>query len=138
MTALQDFAEWFKARETKIEAWYSDGVGRFAFRVTVDDQAFVCAARSSPPKDGKTSIMARVAGKAQTSDALIALRLPGGIRVFDPVTVLDTGERDTPAQSDRRERDESWVAVDLSVACTFSEWYDGDAKPLRFADVTEA
>lgn len=136
MTALQGFADWFKDRKTKIERWYSDGVGKFAFRVTVDGQTFVCAARASEPNDGETSIMARVAGKAQTTDALIALRLPSGIYVFDPVTVLDVGERDEPEEGDRRNRNETWVAVDIAVGCKFRDWYDGERSPTRFGDVT--
>lgn len=138
MTQLKDFAEWFKARRTKVEKWYSDGVGKFAFRVTVDGQAFVCAARSSGPKGGKTSVMKRIAGKAQTTDALIALRLPGGIRVFDPVTVLGHGEPDEPKEKARKKRGEVWVTVDVDLSCPFDEWYDGNAEPARFADVDAA
>jgi len=135
MTLINDFAEWFKARKTKIEAWYSDGVGKFAFRVTVDGQAFVCVARSSTPTDGRTSIMKKVAGKAQVNDALILLRTPAGKFVFDPVTVLDQGEVDDPHEDERKERGEEWIYADVDLACDFESWYDGGAKPVRYADV---
>lgn len=137
-SAIADFADYFKTRRTKIEKWYTDGVGRFAFRVTVDGQAFVCATRTNPPKKGKTSIMARVAGKAQTQDALIALRLRDEIHVFDPVTVLGHGEADEPAEEDRKKRGEKWVHFPVSLGCTFEEWYDGAGEPLRYHDVREA
>lgn len=135
MTLINDFAEWFKARRTKVEAWYNDGVGKFAFKVTVDGQAFVCAARSSSPTGGQTSIMKKVAGKAQVNDALILLRTPAGTHVFDPVTVLDQGEVDDPHEDERKERGEKWVHVDVNLACDFEAWYDGAASPARYADV---
>ena len=126
---IKDFAEWFKVRKTKVESWYSDGVGKFAFRVTVDGQAFVCAARSSA-SDGRTSIMKRVAGKAQVNDALIALRIGDSIRIFDPVTVLGHGNVDEPHEDDRKKRGEKWVYFDVDLGCRFREWYDGTAKPV--------
>lgn len=138
MTQLKDFAEWFKARKTKVESWYSDGVGRFAFKVTVDGQAFICAARSSGPTNGRTSIMKRIAGKAQVEDAFVALRLPDGIYVFDPVTVLGHGEVEEPKEKARKKRGEEWVSVDVGLSCDFREWYDGHAEPARFAEVDAA
>jgi len=134
MSVLADFAEFFKARRTKVEAWYEDDVGKWAFRVDVDGQAFVCAARKTPPKGGKTSIMKRVAGHAQTRDALIALRLRDGIYVFDPVAVLADGKPDDVAEDARKKRGEEWVEVPISLACTFEEWYDGSGEPVRYAD----
>lgn len=134
MSQVKDFAEWFKARRTKVEAWYEDGVGKFAFRVTVDGQAFVCAARSSA-NDGRTSVMKRVAGKAQVNDALIALRIGDTIHVFDPVTVLGTGNTDDPHEDERKERGEEWVYFDVDLGCRFEEWFDGHAEPVRYADV---
>jgi len=134
MSQVKDFAEWFKARRTKVEAWYEDGVGKFAFRVTVDGQAFVCAARSSA-SHGRTSIMKRVAGKAQVNDALIALRIGDTIHVFDPVTVLAIGTTDDAHENERNERGEEWVYFDVDLGCRFDEWYDGYATPVRYADV---
>jgi len=137
-SVLGDFAEFFKSRRTKVERYYEDGVGRFAFRVTVEGQAFVCAARSNPPKKGKTSIMARVAGKAQTTDALILLRLRDDMYVFDPVTVLGRGEADEPVEEDRKKRGEKWVHFPVSLGCDFREWVDGTAEPVRYHDYREA
>lgn len=134
MTSLiEDFAAWFKARRTAVERWYSDSKGKFAFRVTVDGQTFVCAARSSA--EGRTSIMKRVAGKAQTSDALIALRIGDDIHVFDPVTVLDQGDVDDPHDDERKKRGEEWVYFDVDLGCRFEDWVDGHASPVRYADV---
>lgn len=134
MSQVKDFAAWFKARRTKVEKWYSDGKGKFAFRVTVDGTTLICAARSSA-SDGRTSIMNRVAGEAQTNDALIALRIGDSIRVFDPVTVLGHGNVDEPHEDGRKKRGEKWVYFDVDLGCRFREWYDGTAKPVRYAEV---
>ena len=131
---IKDFAEWFKARRTKVEKWYSDGKGKFAFRVTVDGTTLICAARSST-SDGRTSIMNRVAGEAQTNDALIALRIGDSIRVFDPVTVLGHGNVDEPHEDDRKKRGEKWVYFDVDLGCRFDEWFDGHAKPVAYKEV---
>lgn len=136
MSVLHDFADWFKARKTTIKRWFEDGVGKWAFLVEVEGQAFVCCARKSRPSNGKTSIMKRVAGRAQTRDAFIVLRLPDDeMYVFDPVAVLAKGDFDEPRESKRKKRGEEWVEVPVSLACTFEEWYDGGGKPASFADV---
>lgn len=135
MNALDEFADYFKSRKTPIERWYSDGVGRFAFRVSVEGQTFVCAARTTPPNDGTTSIMARVAGKAQTTDALIALRLRDRTLVFDPVAVLGHGDPDEPVEEDRKRRGEKWITLPLRFGCAFDDWYDGVDEPVRFGAI---
>lgn len=135
MSALSDFAEYFKARRVPVDAWYKDGVGRFAFRVEVEGQAFVCAARKTPPKDGTTSIMARVAGKAQTTDALILLRVRDRMLVFDPITVLGFGDADEPKDRKRRKRGEKWITVQTKLGCDFAEWCDGTAEPAYYAAI---
>jgi len=135
MSLLADFADFFKVRKTPIDTYYHDGVGKWGFRVTVDGQAFVCVARNTPPKGGETSIMKRVAGRAQTSDALIALRLRDSIYVFDPVTVLAEGKADDVVEQSRQNRDEEWVRIDIDYACTFEEWYDGGAEPVTYGAV---
>ena len=135
MGALGDFAEWFKSRKVGIKKWYSDDVGRWAFRVEVDGTDFICAARSSSASNGTTSIMKRVAGHAQTRDALIAIRLRDDIFVFDPVAVLADGTPDEVVDPDRRDRGETWVEVPLSLACSFRDWYDGTDAPSTYADV---
>lgn len=134
MTLIDDFAEYFKARRTSIEAWYEDDVGKYAFRVTVGGQTFVCAARSSA-SDGRTSIMKSVIKRTLANDALIALRIRDTVRVFDPVTVLEQGDDDDPHEDDRKERGEEWVEFDVSFGCRFEEWADGNATPVRYADV---
>jgi hypothetical protein len=137
MSVLHDFAEFFKSRKVPVRTWYEDGVGKWAFRVTVEGQDFVCCARKSRPANGTTSIMKRVAGRAQTSDAYIALRLPDDrIHVFDPVAVLSEARKDDVAEDDRRERGEEWVEVPTRLACDFEEWYDGHAEPATYHDVT--
>lgn len=133
---IHDFAEWFKSRKTPVREWYKDDVGRYAFRVRVDGQDFVACARSSSPGDGRTSIMRRVCGEAQTSDAFVLLRTPADTYVFDPVTVLAVGDPADPHDDRRSKRGEAWVYVDVDYACTFSRWADGYAKPTRFSDVT--
>lgn len=132
MSLIQDFADWWKRRDVRIRKWYSDGQGRFAFRVTLDGQAFVCTTRSSNPHNGKTSVMKRVAGIAQTNDALVVVRVPHGLYVFDPVVVLAEGESDEPTERDRRKRGEEWVSIDVDYACDFSDWYDGVDEPVTY------
>jgi len=134
---IHDLAEWFKSRKTRVTAWYEDGVGRYAFRVCVDGQDFVACARSSPPADGRTSVMRRVCGKAQTTDAYVLLRTPEAMYVFDPVTVLAVGDPDDPHDDSRAKRGEAWVYVDVEYACTFEQWVDGYGKPTKFGDVTD-
>lgn len=136
MSVLHDFAEWFKVRKTPVKRWFEDGVGKWAFLVEVEGQAFVCCARNSRPSGGKTSVMKRVAGRAQTREAYIALRLPDdGIYVFDPISVLAKGDVDEPREDERKERGEEWVEVPVSLATTFEEWYDAGTKPQVYADV---
>lgn len=136
MSALHDFAEFFKSRKTRIRTWYEDGVGKWAFRVVVDGQAFVCCARKVAPTGGKTSVMKRVAGRAQSSDAYVAVRLPDDdIHVFDPVAILAEGEPDDVVEDDRRERGEEWVTVPLSLSVRFGDWYDGIASPAEYTGV---
>lgn len=136
MSLIKDFASWFKARRTKVEAWYADDSGKFAFRVTVDGTPFICTARSSM-YDGRTSIMKRVAGTAQVNDALIALRVGDDIRVFDPVVVLYRGVDDDPTEDDRSNRGEEWVEFDVDLGCAFDDWFDGVAEPTRYEDVAD-
>ena len=136
MSLLNDFAEWFKVRKVPIKRWYSDDVGRWAFRVEVDGQTFICAARKTRPSKGTTSVMKRIAGRAQTRDALVCLRLPDDeTYVFDPVAVLAHGEADDILQDDRKKRGEVWVRFPLSIGCRFEEWYDGTAEPAAYGEV---
>ena len=137
MSVLHDFAEFFKVRKTPVKAWFEDGVGKWAFMVEVDGQKFVCCARKTRPNGGTSSIMKRVAGRAQTRDAYIALRLPDDrIHVFDPVAVLSEGRKDDVTEDERRERGEEWVEVPLNLAVDFEAWYDGGAEPATYADVS--
>jgi len=134
MTLIQDFAKWFKARRTTIETWYSDSSGRFAFRVTVDGTPLVCAARSSAT-DGRTSIMKRVAGAAQSNDGLVCLRIGDDIYVFDPVTILGRGNPDDPRKDGRRKRGEEWIYFDVDFGVRFDDWVDGHKRPVEYHDV---
>jgi hypothetical protein len=133
---IKDFAEWFKARRTKVEAWYDDDKGKLAFRVTVDGTPFVCAARS-PSSSDRTSVMKRVAGTAQVNDGLIALRIGDTIHVFDPVTVLYQGNADDPHEDERKARGEEWVYFPVDLGCRFEDYVDGRDEPVRYADVDD-
>lgn len=134
-SALDDFAEFFKTRKTPVKRWYEDDVGRWSFVVEVDGTEFVCVARKTPPRGGSTSIMKRVAGHANSRDALVLVRLRDDIYVFDPVAVLADGTVDDVAQEKRRKRGEEWVEVPLRIACSFEEWYDGAASPDGYTDL---
>lgn len=136
MGVLDHFADFFKRRKVPIRAWFRDDVGRWAFRVDVDGQPFICAARKSAPSDDSTSLMRRVAGYAQTRDALIAIMLPDDrVFVFDPVAVLAHGTADEVYDQDRVDRDERWIKVPLSIGCRFQDWYDGVDAPAAYEDV---
>lgn len=131
---IHNYANWFKNKKTPVKRWYSDGVGKFAFRVEVDGQPFIACARSASPTDGETSVMRRVCGKAQTTGAYVVVRTPAGDYVFDPVTILATGRVEDPHDEDRAKRGEQWVYVDVEHACRFELWVDGYGQPDSLAD----
>lgn len=134
MSALRDFAEWFKVRRTKIRAWYDDDVGRFAFKVKVDGTPLICVARRSSTASGTTSIMKKVVGRAHYQDALIVVRMRDDVMVFDPVTIFEHGECGDPKDTARRKRGEEWVYFPVELGCRFEEWFDGHAAPVTFGD----
>jgi hypothetical protein len=81
--------------------------------------------------------MNRVAGHAQTEDALIALRLRDATLVFDPVAVLGHGDTQDAVEDDRQKRGEKWVEFPTSYGVPFGEWYDGAAEPIAYNDVED-
>lgn len=136
MSLLHDFKEELKAKGVPVEAYYSDDVGRYAFRVTIDGERFVCVARTSKKYDDRLSIMSKVAGEAQTLDAKVLVRYRDERWVFDPVAILHAGEKDEPEVEARRERGEEWVEFPTEIGCDFADYVDGFASPMRVTELT--
>lgn len=135
---LSNAAEWFKARETRIDSWYSDDQGRYAFRVSVDDQPMIVTAKKYL-NDGDASFFAeKVVQRARDRNALILLFVfqSGQRLLFDPATVQEAGE-EAVGDDSRRKRGETWIDVDADIACDFRRWYDGTASPASVKDVKE-
>jgi hypothetical protein len=130
-------ADWFKRRNTSIEAWYSDDGGRYAFRVSVDGQPFtVCAKKYLV--DGTASFMAsKVVQRAIDRDALLLLFVQEGGRrlVFDPNTVQAQGVASTPDDSPRARRGEHWLDIPTDHAVDFDAWADGHQQPPAPSDI---
>lgn len=130
MGALSDAAGWFKARKTPIEAWYDDAHGRYAFKVTVDAETFVVAAKDYLYR-GNASFMNKVVLRANDRDAKLLLFVAdGGYRyVFDPQTVIEDGDdADGPRSS---ERGEAWIDVDAQAGVSLEDYADGRDTPKR-------
>lgn len=128
---LSEAADWFKARQTGIQSWYSDDRGRYAFRVTVDDQDFVVTAKKYL-KAGDASFMAsKVVQRAIDRDALLVLFVKdGGYQyVFDPAAVKEYGEAPDPDESKRARDGEDWLDVTARFGVAFDDWYEGRSPP---------
>jgi hypothetical protein len=128
---LRGAADWFKARETHIRAWYKDTGGKYAFRVIVDGQPFLVAAKKYLHGD-QASFMKKLAERAADQDAYLLLFIKeGGHRVvFDPKRVLEFGTPPTPDESKRAKDGERWLDIPVDAAVDFQDWYDGTAEPL--------
>lgn len=141
MSLIHDFAEYFKSRHVPIDRWYEDGVGKWAFRVTIGDDVFVCAAVSRTDVvggDDVVSAMKRVPGRAQTRDAYVCLRVADERYVFDPIAILAEGTEGKPHDDQRTERGEKWIYFPKSLGVDFEYFVDGHASPPTYADVTKA
>jgi len=130
MGALSEAAEWFKARQTAIEAWYDDAHGRYAFKVSVDGEPFVVAAKEYLYK-GNASFMNKVVMRAYDYDAKLLLFVTDRSNpyVFDPQTVIEDGEgADGPRTSNRGE---TWIDVDAKAGVPLEDYADGRDTPKR-------
>lgn len=130
MSLLTNAADWFKARDTRIEAWYDDDGGRYGFRVTVDDQPFIVVAKQYL-NDGQASFFeGKVVQRGIDTDALILLFTANGKRlVFDPETVDAIGDHGMAEVATRKNRGERWVDVDADVSVSFEAWVDHGEEP---------
>jgi hypothetical protein len=135
---LSDAADYFKTRQTAIDAWYDDNRGRYAFRVTVHDQAFIVTAKQYL-KAGDASFMhTKVAQRATDTDALLLLFVQdGGYRyVFHPKAVTEHGDAPDPDDSPRQRRGEDWIDINARFGVPFRDWADGRKTPPRHPDWT--
>lgn len=129
---LQQAADWFKARETAIGAWYNDDRGRYAFRVTVDGQAFIVTAKKYLKAGDASFMRKKVVQRAIDTDALLVLFVAeGGYQyVFDPAAVMDYGE--PPGDdSQRAKQGEDWLDVSARFGVPFEDWFDDRQDPPR-------
>lgn len=130
MGALSDAAGWFKARKTPIQAWYDDDHGRYAFKVTVDSEPFVVAAKKYLYA-GNASFMDKVVLRANDYDAKLLLFVVDRSNpyVFNPQTVIEDGtDADGPRSSNRGE---AWTDVDAKAGVPLEDYVDGRDTPKR-------
>lgn len=128
MGALSNAAEWFKGRKTPIEAWYTDDHGRYAFKVSVDGETFIVAAKKYL-YEGNASFMRKVVLRANDRDAKLLLFVSDRSNpyVFDPQTVAEDGtDADGPRSS---ERGESWIDVGAKAGVALDDYVDGRDTP---------
>lgn len=136
---LSAAADWFKARETPVKAWYGDDQGRYAFRVHVQGKPFIVAAKKYLV-DGTASFMeSKVVKRATDHNAYLLLFVQEGGRrlVFDPETVLKDGVPSSPSDSPRAARGEAWLDVTTSHAVDFQNWIDDRDLPPGPQDIIE-
>lgn len=135
---LSDAADWFKRRETVVQTWYDDDVGRYAFKVTVDGQPMIVTAKEYL-NDGDASFFAdKVVQRAKDQDALILLFVfnSGKRLLFRPTTVQEVGVHRT-AEQKRQKRGEDWIDIDSDHAASFRGWYEGREEPDTARDIKE-
>jgi len=138
MSILNDAADYFKRRETAVQRWYSDDVGRYAFRVTVHDRDMIVTAKKYLDGSVASFFAAKIVQRAIDTDALILLIVPrGGYRLlFDPRTVKEVGEENTE-KVERKRRGETWIDVRTDIAADLRDWVDGDDSPASPADLKD-
>lgn len=139
MSLIHDFAEYFKSRRVAVDRWYEDDVGKWAFRVSIAGDDFVCAAVSRTDVVGGENVvsaMKTVPGRAQTRDAYVCLRVADEKYVFDPIAILAEGTEGKPHDDQRTERGEKWIYFPKSLGCELEAFVDGYAEPATFGDVT--
>lgn len=136
---LPEAADWFKSRDAPVERWYEDDRGRYAFRVTVQDQPFIVTAKKYL-HGGDVSFMAqKVVQRAIDQDALLLqFVFEGGWQyVFDPEAVKEYGDPSDPDKSDRVQQGEDWLDLNVNWGVSFEDWVDGGKTPQRHTDQGE-
>lgn len=128
---LNQAADWFKARKTIVDAWYTDENGRYAFRVTVDGQPFIVGAKKYLDSGNASFMGKKVVQRAIDQEALLLLfvKSDGRRLVFDPRTVDQLGDHGSTARADRKARGEAWIDISIDAAVDFRDWYDHGDQP---------
>jgi len=131
MGLLQDTAEWFKSRRTRIVAWYEDGEGKYAFKVKPQpDEPLYVSAVSQTHKNGEISAMRKLVERAGDADAMLLIRVRDDFLVFDPST-FTSRDREGTIRDDRKARGERWLRVPKDWGADFGAYMDGRDEPQR-------
>lgn len=128
---LTQAADWFKARQTPIRSWVTDGGGRYAFAVKVDGQRFFVAAKKYT-YHGQASFMTKLVKRAADQEAYLLLFTESGQKyVFDAEHVLEYGKESNPQDSERASKGEGWLDIPVDASVSFRNWYDRGQTPTR-------
>lgn len=128
---LTSAADWFKARQTPIEAWLTDDGGRYAFVVEVNGQRLYVAAKKYL-YDGRASFMSKLVERAADSQAYLLLFTEDDKRLlFDAEHCREYGVPSNPKQSKRAAKGEGWLEIPAEDAVDFRAWYDRGREPTR-------
>lgn len=131
MGLLSDTADWFKSRRTRIEAWYEDDEGKYAFKVEPrPDEVFLVSAVSQTHQNGEISAMRKLVERAKDRDAMLLIRVRDDFLVFDPDTFTKRNREGT-IRDDRKARGERWLRVPKDWGADFQSYMDGRDEPQR-------
>lgn len=137
MTLLDDTAEWFKRRQTKIRRWCEDDEGRYAFRVRVEGEEFYVAALSQSHRGGEISVMRKLIRRAQDRDAMLLVRVRDEKLVYDPDS-FESRDREGVITDERKRRGERWLHVPKDWGVPFRDYVEGRQTPdTRYDDLRD-
>lgn len=135
---LKQAADYFKRRQTGIQRWYSDDVGRYAFRVDPAEtpDALVVTAKKDLHEGMASFQRRRVLERARDQGDLVALFTAADRwLVFDPEAVLNHGVEDATQSDRRRRRGEDWVDIDTDIAVPLGDYASGRKMPDSVDDI---
>lgn len=129
MGLLRDTAEWFKSRKTRIQRWYKDDEGKYAFRVEPKPgEVLLVSAVSQTHKNGEISAMRKLVKRAEDADAMLLIRVRDDFLVYDPSTFTKRNREGT-IRDDRKARGEQWLRVPKDWGADFRAYMDGRDEP---------
>ena len=138
MGLLTDTAEWFKSRKIRIESWYKDDEGKYAFRVEPEPgEVLLVSAVSQTHQNGEISAMRKLVERAKDRDAMLLIRVRDNFLVYDPDTFTQRNREGT-IRDDRKARGEQWLRVPKDWGADFQSYMDGrDSPENRHGDLRD-
>lgn len=136
---LGQAADFFKRRETHIQAWFDDDRGRYAFLSAPEGAdgyrtRLLVTAKKYLIQRGDTTFASfmerKVLERASDMDAKVVLFVAESDErlVFDPDAVLDHGIP-PGEQSKRRQKGENWLDIPKSWGCPLMDYMDRRSGP---------